>query len=77
MATAKVVPANVAQNLSTLATALDAELNISAAVVVPSLGNVDEKRAHVLVTGTAAIDITNAITAVGDCELLGGTSVVS
>ena len=77
MATARVEPTGMAQDLATLATALDGETNISAAVVVPSAGQVDVGRHHVLVTGTAGSDITNAISAVGDCQLLGGTAIES
>lgn len=63
MAVGKVIPRNVAGDLATLATALDAKPNISAAVVVPSQGNVDEKRHHVKVTGTAVSDVNAAVLA--------------
>lgn len=76
MAVGLVIPKNVAQNLSTLATALAGEVNISSAVVVPSQGEPDVKRHHVKVTGTAGADITNAIAAVGDCEIMPGTAIV-
>lgn len=76
MATARIIPKNVAANLATLAAALDAQTNITAAAVVPSLGNVDVKRAHVFVTGAASVDITNAITAVTNCEIMPGTAIV-
>lgn len=71
MATGYVVPSNSAQDLATLAAALDAQLNITAAAVDPG----STKVARVEVTGTAAVDITNAITAVGDCVLQPGTAI--
>lgn len=76
MAVGLVIPKNVAENLAVLAAALDAETDITAAVVVPSAGNVDVGRAHVKVTGTTSGAITTAITNVGDCEILPGTAIV-
>lgn len=75
---ARIEPTVVAQDLATLATALDAETNITAATVVPSGTEVSVLRRHVLVASTgvdeaaASTAITNAITAVGNCALLAG-----
>lgn len=76
MATVLVTPINVAQDLDALATALDAELNISAAVEDIDVPEAMLGRKAVRVTGTAGVDITNAITAVGNCEILEGSAIV-
>lgn len=76
MATALVEPTGVAQDLDTLATALAAEANISAATEDVDVPEVMLGRKAVRVTGTAEVDITNAITAVGNCQVLEGTSIV-
>lgn len=81
-AVAKVSPDGVAQDLATLAAALDAEADITSAVVVPSATQVSVLRQHVLVTstgineGAASTAITNAITAVGNCVLLPGDETI-
>lgn len=81
--TAQVSPDVVAGDIDALATALDAETDITAAVVVPSATEVSVLRQHVKVTSTgidenaASTAITNAITAVGNCVLLPGTEIVT
>lgn len=75
---ARVEPTTVAQDLDTLATALAGETGITSATVVPSATQVSVLRRHVLVASsgideaTASTNITNAITAVGNCALLAG-----
>lgn len=75
---ARIEPTGVAQDLATLAAALDAETDITSATVVPSATQVSVLRRHVLVASTgvdeaaASTAITNAITAVGNCALLAG-----
>ncbi len=63
MAVGYVVPNGKAQDIDTLATALAAEVNISAAVQVRDVPEVDNNVEAVKVTGTAEVDITNAIAA--------------
>lgn len=64
------------QDIATIATDLDAELNISAAIVVggpsgtttePCFGFV-----HTKITGTATTDVDNAVAAVAAAEYLPG-----
>lgn len=69
-----------AQDLATLAAALDAELNITAVATEIGTTAADPggviNEARLKVTGTAGVDITNAITAVGNCQLEPGTVIV-
>lgn len=76
MATVLVTPTTVAQDLDTLATALAAEANISAATEDIDVPEGMNGRKAVRVTGTASVDITNAIAAVGNVEILEGSAIV-
>ncbi len=75
------VPAGVPQELPALATAFSGQTGITAAVVVPSQGQVDVGRHHVLVTSTDAIlataqsNLAAAATAV-NAEILNGAVAV-
>lgn len=61
MAVGRAVPRTIAGDLGSLATSIAAKPAISAAVVVPSLGEVDVLRPHIKVTGTAVKDVRAAI----------------
>lgn len=77
MAKAWVVPTTVAQDAATLAAALDARPNITSVAVEYGVGTEGEafNAVRIEVVGTASVDITNAITAVGNCALQPGTSI--
>jgi len=77
MATGYYTASGVAGAPQTLATAFEAEANISAAEVVGGLGESSPSEAgnlttQIKVTGSAAVDITNAATAVGNVALAPG-----
>lgn len=76
MAVGYVEPIGVAADLDVLAADLAGEANISAAVEVVDVPEVMDGRKSVKVTGTAGVDITNAITAVGNCQVKAGTVIV-
>ncbi len=76
MAIGYVEPLGVAADLDALAVLLEAEVNISDATEVVDVPEVLDGRKSIKVTGTAGVDITNAITAVGNCQLKAGTVIV-
>lgn len=81
MAVGYVIPdSDSALDFGALITALEAELNISSAEQEIGIGASGEggvlNETRLRVTGTAGADITNAIAAVGNCQLEPGTVIV-
>jgi hypothetical protein len=74
MAVGRAVPRTVAGDVAALATTIAGETNISAAVVVPSVGEADVKRTHIKVTGTAVRDVLAAIDTNGANVAVGAAS---
>lgn len=81
MATGRVSADVVAQDIATLGTDLDAELNITAHVQVGGVDGTTTEPCHGFVhqhiTGTATVDIDNAVAAVADAAYIPGEAAVA
>jgi hypothetical protein len=75
-ATARVVPAGTAKELTALATAIAAETDIDTATVSPSAGIVDVKRNHIVVVTDALADIAACDTAIANANTAEGAQLM-
>lgn len=81
MATGRISTTGIAQQISDVGTAIDAELNISAVAQVGGVGGVTTEPCmgfvHIVATGTATTDVDNAVAAVSTADYIPGEAAVA